>query len=108
MADDPKPAKKAPAKAKATEDGVLGSLPATRPNRLSRRGRADADAPVATAKPKPKAAPTTKAAAKAKPKPKKPQLKAVPTPADAKPPKPRAVRAATANLREPAATANEN
>src|SRR4051794_12396576 len=110
MADDPKPAKKAPAKAKATEDGVLGSLPATRPNRLSRRGRADADAPVATAKPKPKAAATTRAAAKAKPKPKpkRPELKAVPTPADAKPPKPRAVRAATANLREPAATANEN
>ena len=38
----------------------------------------------------------------------KPELKAVPTAGDAKPPKPRPVRAATPNLRKSAATANEN
>jgi hypothetical protein len=106
MADDPKPAKKR----KAADDGVLASLPSTRPSRLSRRGRKDGAAPAAT---KAKAT-TTKAKAKAKPsapKPKaaaKPQLKAVSAAGDPKPRKPRAVRAATATLTEPAATANEN
>jgi hypothetical protein len=122
MADDTKTTRKAPAKSKDAEDSVLGSLPATRPSRLSRRGRAEGEGPVATAaKPaptraKPKARPAAakatakpKPAAKPAPKPaRKPQLKAVPAAGDAKSPKPLAVRAATPNLRESAATANEN
>ena len=111
MADETKTPKTVPAKPKSADDGVLASLPATRPSRLSRRGRTNGDAPSATtteAKPKPTAAkPKAKRPAAAKPA-GKPDLKAVPTAGAPKPPKPRAVRAATPNLRESAATANEN
>jgi hypothetical protein len=124
MADD--------AKKPGADEGVMANLPATRPSRLSRRGRAEGDgdaaksATAAAAKPKkagakPAAAkPKATAAKKAKPAaakspgaakkaPTKPKLEAVPSPdAPAKPRKPRPVRAATPTLREPAATANEN
>jgi hypothetical protein len=111
MAEDTKTTKKPPAKAKGADEGVMASLPATRPSRLSRRGRADGEsaakpAPArAKAKARPAAAKTT---AKPKAPARTPALKAVPSAGDAPAPKPRAVRAATPNLRESAATANEN
>ena len=62
VSDKPK-AKPRSSKAKASQDGVLGALPSTRPNRL---GRPRDEKP----QPKPKAAkPRAKAKAKARPKP---------------------------------------
>ena len=98
------------------QDGVLGSLPATRPSRLSRRARegaADAGAAkpdAAAAKPaaKPKAAAAKKPAAK---KPattaKKPAAAKGATVTPAKPRKPKAVRPTTPALKEPIARAKE-
>ena len=88
--------------AKAGEKGVMANLPSTRPSRLSRRGREDGQTATATP-PKPRRKPAPKKAA-----PKKPALKAVPPAAPSKPKRPRPVRAATPNLTESAATANEN
>jgi hypothetical protein len=113
MAEDTKTTKKPPAKAKGADEGVMASLPATRPSRLSRRGRADGESAAkpapARAKGKAKARPAAaKTTAKPKAPARTPALKAVPSAGDAPAPKPRAVRAATPNLRESAATANEN
>ena len=74
---------------------MLGSLPSTRPSRLGRRGRDSAsDTTKATAA---KPAKKAKAPARRKPAPEK-----VPTVAQAKPQRPKAVRSASQNLAEPA------
>ena len=91
---------------KGDDQGVLASLPSTRPTRLSRRGRgASKPAPKAAAKAKPKPRAKPKAKAKAKPK------AAVPTPiaAAAEKQRPQPVRAGHPTLaRKPAGDRGED
>jgi hypothetical protein len=99
------------------DDGVLASLPATRPTRLSRRGRANGDgdgngdggatatATTATATTPPKAKAKPRAAARPK-APAKPRP--APAAAAARPQRPRAVSAGAPTLSEPSLKAEEN
>lgn len=95
------------------EEGVLASLPSTRPSRLSRRGqdgvRANGKAP-AKPKAKPKPAAKSKPAAKTAAAPKKPAAKPKPVAAVAPEiaPRPKPVRAAAPKLKEPIAKATEH
>jgi hypothetical protein len=101
------------------EEGVLASLPSTRPTRLSRRGQDGVRAngkttakPKADAQRKPRAKPAAKAAGKpaAKAAAAKPAA-AKPRPVAVEPevaPRPKPVRAAAPQLKEPIAKATEH
>jgi hypothetical protein len=89
---------------KGDDQGVLASLPSTRPARLSRRGRdGEKPAPKAAAKAKPKARAKPKAKAKAKPKAAAPTPTPTPIAAAADKQRPQPVRAGHPTLaRKPA------